>query len=87
MTAMSELPAGVQVPPTSLSGLSAGEWSQITCRWHRGIDWNIHKLGRQWLIGGRLGQGAPYFKTKKAAYAYADNLVCWEARYRSQNRV
>ena len=72
--------------PTSLSGLDDGEWSQVSNRWSRGIDWNIHKMGKRWEVGGRLGQGAPLFKTKKEAYAYGSNLILAESCWRGHQR-
>lgn len=71
---------------TSLSALMDGEWSQISCRWSRGIDWNIHKVGRKWEIGGDLGRGFPLFKTKGAAYEAGSKLILAESRWRAHQR-
>ena len=72
---------------TSLSHLSDGEWSQVSCRWSRGTDWNVGKIGkRHWEVTGRLGQGAPLFTTKTAAYEYGSNLILAESRWRGHQR-
>lgn len=73
---------------TSLGELSNHDWQIMNSRWSRGIDWNVHKLGkRHWEVGGRLGRGAPLFKTKGAAYQYGENLICLEAAHRSWLRL
>lgn len=72
---------------TSLSKLDDGEWSQVSCRWSRGIDWNVHKVGkRHWEVAGRLGQGVRLFKTKTAAYEYGSNLILAESHWRGHQK-
>jgi len=71
---------------TSLSNLDDGEWSQISCRWGRGIDWNVAKVGKKWEITGRLGQGFPLFQTKTAAYEAASTLILAESSWRGHQR-
>ena len=73
---------------TSLSVLTDGEWSQVSCRWARGINWNIHKVGkRHWEIGGRLGKGFPLFKTRTAAYNAGSTLILMESHHRGWTRL
>lgn len=68
---------------TSLGSLSDHDWQIIRHRWARGIDWNVQKVGkRHWEIVGRIGQGFPLFRTKKAAYDIGDELVRREALHR-----
>lgn len=68
---------------SSLGTLSDSEWNQLSARWGRGIDWIVHKVGRKWEIGGRLGQGFPLFTTKTAAYEMATNLILRESHHRA----
>lgn len=76
-----------QAHPTSLSHLSEAEWSQVSNRWSRGIDWNVHKAGSRWEIGGEHFQGFPLFRTKTAAYNAAETLILAESRWRGYQRL
>jgi hypothetical protein len=67
---------------TSLSKLSEHDWSILSNRWARGIDWNIEKLGKKWHILGDTG-GFPLFKTKSAAYDALTNLILAESHHRA----
>lgn len=75
-----------EVEETSLSKLTDGEWSQVSCRWARGIDWCVEKIGKKWGVSPGISKGFPLFKTKKAAYEAAETLVLWESRCRAQKR-
>jgi hypothetical protein len=68
---------------TSLSSLSDHDWQVLRSRWHKGIDWNVGKLGRFWQVTGDCFKGAPLFKTKKAAFDYASNLILAESHWRA----
>jgi len=71
---------------TSLSKLSEGEWSQISNRWARGIDWVVMKKGSRWIITGlgRISHYFPTYKTKKVAYEVVTTIVLQEAHDRAE---
>jgi hypothetical protein len=71
---------------TSWSRLPDGEWSQISCRWSRGIDWCVYKLGRKWVICCVFGGNWPLYKTKREAYEAVTNLVLIESHNRAYLR-
>ncbi len=74
---------------TSLSKLTDGEWSQVSCLWGRGIDWVVKKVGKKWVITDfmELSKGFPLFKTKKAACEAVTNLILRESRCRAEKRI
>jgi hypothetical protein len=72
---------------TSLGRLDDGEWSQVSNRWARGIDWCVTKLGRHWVIGETFGTGWPLFRTKASAYEAVTALVLTESKIRTRRRL
>jgi hypothetical protein len=68
---------------TSLSKLSDHDWNVLRSRWHRGIDWNVKRLGHGWEIIGDLGRGFPIFPTKTMAYNAGEALILAESLRRA----
>ena len=72
---------------SSLGALSDHDWAVLNSGWARGSDWNLEKVGRKWVIRGRVGEGFPLFTTKREAWDTGTNLVCREALHRAWRRM
>lgn len=72
---------------TSLSRLSDHDWAILSSRASKGWDWNVHKLGRKWIIGGEAFANWPLYPTKTAAYDAFSAIICAEARHRAAHRT
>lgn len=66
---------------TNLSHLSNHDWQIISSRWSRGIDWIVSKKGSRWQPMQSLM--LPTYKTKRAAYEAATDLVLRESSHRA----
>jgi len=72
---------------TSLSKLDDHDWTILSNRWMRGIDWNVSKIGRKWTLPSEHFAAFPLFKTKRAAGEVMDTLVLTESKIRSRRRL
>jgi len=70
--------------------LTDSEWSQLSNRWARGIDWCVRRLGTRWTVGDTFAalvdpaaRGWPLWNTKVACYDALTALVLAEARRRA----
>lgn len=66
---------------TTLSHLTNHDWQIISSRWSRGIDWVVTKRGSRWMPMPSLM--LPTYRTKKAAYEAATDLVLRESSHRA----
>jgi hypothetical protein len=70
---------------TSLSHLSDHDWNVLKSRWHKGVDWYVHKTGSRWTIIEAIGK-FPLFRTKRHACQVADDLMLAESHWRSHQQ-
>ena len=70
---------------TSLGRLSDTEWTMLSNRWARGVDWYVQKIGSQWAPADVFGK-FPLFKTKRAAEEAASKLFLAESLHRAWKR-
>lgn len=70
---------------TSLSRLDEHDWQVLSNGWSRGIDWNVSKLGRHWVLPEAFGK-FPLFRTKREAYDAGDALIIAESHWRARQR-
>lgn len=74
--------------------LSDSDWSILSNRWARGIDWCVRQLGRHWTVGETFAclfdprpGGWPLWQTRDAAFDALTARVLHESRRRAQARA